>query len=147
MPGRHTRTRFNRARTGFKSDLFPSLHAERERALELHDIDIELSLRDWVEQLGITARPASDRPALMAVVPDLTPREKEVLSLSACGYEKPAIAARLFLSTETVKSHHRHIRDKFRVETIAHAVAIGLMLGEFDVEILREELLRSWEGG
>lgn len=149
MPRRHTRTRHNRPRTGVKRELFPSLHAERERALELYDIDIEGSLGDFIEQLGITPRPARSGGDVsrMAVVLELTAREKEVLSLTACGYEKPAIAARLVLSAETVKSHHRHIREKFRVETMTHAVVIGLLLGELDLEILRKELLRSWEGG
>ena len=139
-----------RSANRIKPELFPSLDAERERAKELFDIDIETSLRDFVELLGITPRPArgnGDRPAKLAVNLDLSDREKEVLTLSACGYEKPAIAARLFLSFETIKSHHRHIREKFQVETITHAVAIGLILGELDAEILRKELLRSWEGG
>lgn len=136
-------------RNRVKPELFPSLAAERERALELYDIDIELSFRDFMEQFGITARPASDiggRPPEMAVVLDLSSREKEVLTLSACGYDRAAIAARLFLSIETVKSHHRRIHAKFRVRTTMHAVVIGLALGELDLEILRKELLRTWEG-
>jgi DNA-binding NarL/FixJ family response regulator len=40
---------------------------------------------------------------------ELTPREREVLSLMAEGYANPAICKRLFLSNKTVETHVRQI--------------------------------------
>ncbi|HYN52960.1 MAG TPA: response regulator transcription factor [Thermoleophilaceae bacterium] len=40
---------------------------------------------------------------------ELTPREREVLSLMAEGYANPAICGRLFLSKKTVETHVRQI--------------------------------------
>ena len=77
---------------------------------------------------------------------ELTEAERRVLSLAAAGYNKPEIAEVLRLSTETIKAHHKHIRAKLGVTTIQHAVTISLLIGEIDVDILREHLFRMWEG-
>jgi len=43
---------------------------------------------------------------------DLTPREREILSLMAEGLTNAGIAARLFLTERTVESHVRHVFSK-----------------------------------
>jgi DNA-binding CsgD family transcriptional regulator len=61
----------------------------------------------------------------------LTLRELEVLELSANGYNGPQIAARLVLSTATVKTHFEHIYRKLDVTDRAAAVAKAMRLGLF----------------
>jgi DNA-binding NarL/FixJ family response regulator len=62
-------------------------------------------------------------PALM---PALLTREREILQLLADGMSNADVAARLFISQETVKSHVRHILAKLEADTRTHAVAIAL---------------------
>jgi DNA-binding NarL/FixJ family response regulator len=56
----------------------------------------------------------------------LTVREREILQLLADGMSNADVAARLFISQETVKSHVRHILAKLEADTRTHAVAIAL---------------------
>lgn len=71
-------------------------------------------------------------PALMpAFLPGkgddmLTAREREILQLLADGMSNADVAAKLFISQETVKSHVRHILAKLEADTRTHAVAIAL---------------------
>jgi DNA-binding NarL/FixJ family response regulator len=53
----------------------------------------------------------------------LSPREREVLTLVARGTTNRAIAAKLFVSEATVKTHLGHIFDKLGVTDRAAAVA------------------------
>ncbi len=61
--------------------------------------------------------------------PHLTPREREVLELSADGLNGPAIAKALVLSTATVRTHFGHIYSKLDVTDRAAAVAKAMRLG------------------
>jgi PAS domain S-box-containing protein len=61
--------------------------------------------------------------------PRLTPRELEVLRLAAQGDSGPEIAARLFLSPATIKTHFENIYGKLEVSDRASAVAKSLRLG------------------
>jgi DNA-binding NarL/FixJ family response regulator len=56
----------------------------------------------------------------------LTAREREILQLLADGKSNADVAAKLFISQETVKSHVRHILAKLEADTRTHAVAIAL---------------------
>ena len=56
----------------------------------------------------------------------LTGREREILQLLADGMSNADVAAKLFISQETVKSHVRHILSKLEADTRTHAVAIAL---------------------
>ena len=56
----------------------------------------------------------------------LTTREREILQLLADGMSNADVAAKLFISQETVKSHVRHILTKLEADTRTHAVAIAL---------------------
>jgi DNA-binding NarL/FixJ family response regulator len=56
----------------------------------------------------------------------LTQREREILQLLADGMSNADVAAKLFISQETVKSHVRHILAKLEADTRTHAVAIAL---------------------
>jgi len=60
---------------------------------------------------------------------ELSPREIEVLQLLVAGASNKAIAARLNLSENTVKSHISHIFSKLGVQSRAEAVATALQRG------------------
>jgi DNA-binding NarL/FixJ family response regulator len=59
----------------------------------------------------------------------LTNREREILALLADGLVNKQIAARLGISTNTVKTHLELLFDKLGVATRAEAVATGVKRG------------------
>ncbi|NUR30183.1 MAG: response regulator transcription factor, partial [Catenulispora sp.] len=70
--------------------------------------------------------------------PSLTPVENEVVRLVAEGLTNPQIAARLFISRGTVKTHLSHIFAKLdtanRTELAAAATNRGLARSRSDVD-------------
>ena len=62
----------------------------------------------------------------------LSAREREVLRLVAAGADNRTIAERLFVSSETVKTHLANIYRKLGVAGRAHAVAAALRAGQLD---------------
>lgn len=66
---------------------------------------------------------AGRRPSPSPAFPDLTAREREVLTLLATGVGNHAIAAALGLSEKTVRNHVSNILVKLAVRTRAAAVA------------------------
>lgn len=63
------------------------------------------------------------------MIPDLTTREKEILTLLAHGGTNKDIARKLFVSDESVKLHLKHIFDKLEAKDRVSAVAIALRKG------------------
>lgn len=59
----------------------------------------------------------------------LSPREREVLELSARGLTADGVAAELFLSVETVRTHTRNAIKKLGARNRLHAVVIALSAG------------------
>ena len=64
---------------------------------------------------------------------ELSAREIEVLDLVLNGFQNHEIAARLYLSTETVKSHLANLRNKLGARDRTHAVVLGLSHGFVDL--------------
>ncbi len=64
-----------------------------------------------------------------AAVASLTPREHEVFTLIAQGLSNPEIAAKLYLSEATVKTHVGHILAKLEARDRVHAVVIAYETG------------------
>ncbi|WP_205941077.1 response regulator [Albibacterium indicum] len=52
------------------------------------------------------------------VIPSITKREKDILSLIAEGYTTSQIADKLFISTHTVESHRKNLMDKFSASSM-----------------------------
>jgi DNA-binding NarL/FixJ family response regulator len=82
--------------------------------------------------MGAAAAPSGPEPAAVASPPDgLTQREAEILGLIARGLTNPEIAARLFLSNHTVKTHISRIfaktgsRDRAAAIGYAHRHHLG----------------------
>jgi DNA-binding NarL/FixJ family response regulator len=59
----------------------------------------------------------------------LTSRQREILQMLADGMQTEAVARRLGLSTETVRTHTKRILAKLSAETRTQAVAIGIRNG------------------
>lgn len=59
----------------------------------------------------------------------LTRREREILQCMAEGLDRRAIAERLYLSVNTVRTHTQHLLGKLRVHSALEAVAIALRAG------------------
>jgi two-component system nitrate/nitrite response regulator NarL len=70
----------------------------------------------------IRLRENDDRPLL-------TPREREILILTAEGCTAPEIGRRLYLSPTTVKTHLQHMYEKLGVSDRAAAVAEAMRRG------------------
>jgi DNA-binding NarL/FixJ family response regulator len=71
----------------------------------------------------------STRSALVDGLEPLTPRELEILGLLADGLANKEIAARLQISSHTVKTHVQSVFTKLGAETRTEAVALGVRRG------------------
>lgn len=70
-----------------------------------------------------------------AANPQLSEREREVMTLVASGQHSDDIAEQLFLSPSTVNSHVNNSMAKLGVHTRAHAVAVSLVTGQISWEL------------
>lgn len=59
-------------------------------------------------------------------VPQLTPREWQVLGMAAAGLSYAQIAHELFVSVGTVRKHMEHVRDRLGVHSVGAAAALAL---------------------
>ena len=87
--------------------------------------DVVLVAREWDET------PSAGRPARRDTIVGtlLSSREREVLALLADGLGNKQIAARLGISTNTVKTHLELLFEKLGVSSRAEAVATGVRRG------------------
>jgi PAS domain S-box-containing protein len=76
--------------------------------------------------------PSPSYPAIDPYFDELTPREKEVLSLLAEGHSTGEIAQILVISPNTVRNHVQHILQKLHVHSRAEAVACAMRYGLID---------------
>lgn len=65
----------------------------------------------------------------------LTEREREVLGMVASGRGTSWIAAELGVSSSTVETHVRHVLEKLGARNRAHAISLGLELGEISLDL------------
>src|SRR3712207_6075536 len=69
-------------------------------------------------------------PRATSGVPQLSPREREIMHLMAEGMTAEAIAAKIAVSVETVRTHVRNVIRKLQARNRVHAIAIALERGE-----------------
>lgn len=93
-------------------------------------------LIDPVTLTRLLAQVAREREAqrdAMNLLNDLTDREREILQLLAEGLRNDDIAAKLFISPQTVQTHVRNILGKLRVHSKLEAVAFAVRHGAITV--------------
>jgi len=97
--------------------------------------EIERAIRavaagDAIFSAAVASRVLGSRaPRLGTALPDLTAREREVLSLIASGIDNTTIAARLGLSPKTVSNHISSIFLKLGVATRSEAIVLAREAG------------------
>ena len=80
--------------------------------------------------------------ANVALTPELTTREVEVLKLVALGYTNKEIAGTLFISTHTVISHRKNISEKLGIKTISGLTMYAVIKQLIDIKDLNTENLK-----
>jgi RNA polymerase sigma factor (sigma-70 family) len=83
--------------------------------------------------LGTHAHLALRRDAEL-VLPELSPREREVLQLLAEGKTNKEMAAALDISVKTVESHRSQIMDKLNIRSIAELTKYAIRAGLTSLE-------------
>jgi DNA-binding NarL/FixJ family response regulator len=83
--------------------------------------------------LAQVAREREEQRDAMALLGDLTERERQILQLLAEGKRNDDIAAELFISPQTVQTHVRNILGKLRVHSKLEAVAFAVKHGAIQV--------------
>jgi RNA polymerase sigma factor (sigma-70 family) len=83
--------------------------------------------------LAQVAREREQQRDAMALLTDLTEREREILELLASGMRNDEIAQKLYISPQTVQTHVRNILGKLRVHSKLEAVAFAVKHGAIQV--------------
>ncbi len=78
--------------------------------------------------VAMLSKPSSKKTSITAS--SLTRREKEIMELIASGMTNPEIAEKLFLSTDTIKTHRKNMMRKLNVNNTAALVKFALENGE-----------------
>lgn len=95
--------------------------ARRSQAVVPHELAQAL--------LGGEGQGTSARSSPRGPEKQLTHREREILGLLAAGATGPEIAAKLYLSPNTVRTHVQNILSKLGVHSRLEAVAVAIRLG------------------
>ena len=95
------------------------------------DPAVQLHLVEAIATTTGQSAPDPSAPAVTQLPDGLTPREAEVLALIGAGLSNAEIAARLFVSEATVKSHVNHLLPKIgardRAQAVGYAYRHGLV--------------------
>ena len=83
--------------------------------------------------LAQVAREREEKRDALALLNDLTEREREILGLLAEGMRNDEIATKLYISPQTVQTHVRNILGKLRVHSKLEAVAFAVRHGAIQV--------------
>ncbi|MBI5105395.1 MAG: response regulator transcription factor [Solirubrobacterales bacterium] len=110
----------------------------RGYALKAGSMDELMAAIERVAGGGSYVDPRLDRillsPRATAHVPQLSPREREIMHLMAEGMTAEAIGDRINVSVETVRTHVRNVIRKLQARNRVHAIAIALERGEIALD-------------
>jgi DNA-binding NarL/FixJ family response regulator len=95
-----------------KEELIKAIHAVHDGHIYFSG-EVGIALQEYQKSSG-------------ADLPELTPREKEVLELIAQGYTNPQIAEKIFLSPFTVDSHRKNLLAKLGVKNTATLIRLAV---------------------
>ena len=112
------------SKTASGSELVSALHAARQGKEYLPP---KLSRKLFSEQLAA----ASSKPNAM---PELTPRQHQVLKLIAEGYSTRKIARALEISAKTVESHRAQLMERLNIHDVAGLVRYAIRMGVVKIE-------------
>ena len=73
-------------------------------------------------------------PRATSRVPQLSPREREIMHLMAEGDTAEQIGGKITVSVETVRTHVRNVIRKLQARNRVHAIAIALERGEINLD-------------
>jgi DNA-binding NarL/FixJ family response regulator len=110
----------------------------RGYALKAGSIDELLSAVERVAKGGTYVDPRLDRVLLSehatSRLPNLSPREREIMHLMAEGGTAQDVGAQLGVSVETVRTHVRNVIRKLQARNRVHAIAIALQRGDITID-------------
>lgn len=110
----------------------------RGYALKAGSTDELVGAIQQVAEGGSYVDPRLDRillsPRATARVPQLSPREREIMHLMAEGLTAEAIANQITVSVETVRTHVRNVIRKLQARNRVHAIALALERGEIALQ-------------
>ena len=110
-----------------KSAAGPELAAAINAIRRGEDLPPELSRKVFFEQLAA----AATKPQAM---PELTPRQHQVLKLIAEGYGTREIARALEISVKTVESHRTQLTERLNIHDVASLVRYAIRMGVVKIE-------------
>jgi DNA-binding NarL/FixJ family response regulator len=115
----------------------------RGYALKAGSMDELLTAIERVAEGGSYVDPRLDRillsPRATAQVPQLSPREREIMHMMAEGMTAEQIASEIIVSVETVRTHVRNVIRKLQARNRVHAIAIALERGEIALSSTPDE--------
>jgi DNA-binding CsgD family transcriptional regulator len=118
--------------------LFDDCTAAKQAELNQHVSLVEKSRKNskLLALLAPVSSAQTKREKLLVAFEDqasLTPREKEIMQLVSQGFSSKEIAAKLFISKNTVESHRKHILHKLSVKNAPQMVHQSVLssVGEF----------------
>jgi DNA-binding NarL/FixJ family response regulator len=110
----------------------------RGYALKAGSMEELLAAIQQVADGGSYVDPRLDRillsPRATARVPQLSPREREIMHLMAEGNTADQIGEKISVSVETVRTHVRNVIRKLQARNRVHAIAMALERGEIQLE-------------
>jgi len=120
-------------RAGLQLELDPELSARLRQAAKRRGRPPQAFVRDLLTD-GLEQ--ALRRRQAQAVLEQLTPRQQQVTKLTARGYTNHQIAEALVVSPETVKTHIRHVLEKFGAASKAdlRVLLLDLKIRWWDVD-------------
>lgn len=105
--------------------------ASLDPAVQMHLVEAIATTATAATATAATTTDATSAPPASQLPDGLTPREAEVLGLIGAGLSNTEIAAQLFVSEATVKSHVNHMLPKIgardRAQAVGYAYRHGLV--------------------